>query len=282
MGGWAERNGLPVPVTMMPVKMLRAYGRMEACSRGIFPFTAPSTSARARPPLSASSRRPRPARPAARGPPSSTSPRRLSTTWSSSSLVPRRSSSTCGRTGASRVSSSARCWRSWPANRAGSGSWPRSTSMPIRASARRCRCRASPWSSRSSAVSWWTASWALCRRRRSASGSARSWTRPSSSASGLAALAGPVGPAPQGRSQASSRPPMRTRPAARPAPVVVPAAPAPARSRPRWPARSRRPGTARWSWRARGAWRTGWPRPCHGPGNVEPGVRRGPAGHGAW
>ena len=281
---------------------------MEACSRGIFPFTAPSTSARARPPLSASSRRPRPARPAARRPPSSTSPRRLSTTWSSSSLVPHPSSSTCGRSGVSRVNSSARCWRSWPANRAGSGSWPRSTSMPIRASARRCRCRASPWSSRSSAVSWWTASWALCRRRRSASGSARSWTRPSNSASGLAALAGPVGPAPQGRSQASSRPPMGTRPAARrapavvpaapvpapavvpaapvPAPAVVPAAPVPARCRPRprcrWPARSRRPGTARWSWRARRAWRTGWPRPGHGPGNVEPGVRRGPAGHGAW
>ena len=47
------------------------------------------------------------------------------------------------------------------------------------------------------------------------------------------------------------------------------------------PARSWRPGTARWSWQARGAWWTGWPRPCHGPGNVEPGVRRGPAGHGA-
>ena len=64
------------------------------------------------------------------------------------------------------------------------GQWirRRSTSMPIRASARRCRCRASPWSSRSSAVSWWTASWALFPRRRSASGSARSWTRPSSSA----------------------------------------------------------------------------------------------------
>ena len=62
-GGWAARNGLTVPVTMVPVKMLREYGRMEACSRGIFPFTAPSTSARARPPLSASSRRPRPGTP---------------------------------------------------------------------------------------------------------------------------------------------------------------------------------------------------------------------------
>ena len=31
-----------------------------------------------------------------------------------------------------------------------------------------------------------------------------------------------------------------------------------------------------------GTWRIGWPRPGHGPGNVEPGVRRGPAGHGAW
>ena len=74
-----------------------------------------------------------------------------------------------GRAGASRASSSPRCWSSWPPRAAAPGCSAGSTSTPTRGSPRCSGSRASRWSSRSSAASPSRASPGCCPRRRSGS-----------------------------------------------------------------------------------------------------------------